>query len=164
MYSTPFESAFHRLMKYEGGYSNDAADRGGETRWGISRRQYPGEDIPNLTMQQAKAIFYRDYWQLLGLDGVRHPGVAAEIFEQAVNFGPERAVMNAQTALCFLRVAVDIDGRLGPKTKAALNGFTDAGLLICALNGEQYCRYKHLIENDPSQKAFARGWLRRIQF
>ena len=33
-----FDKAFELLMEYEGGYSNDPADRGGETRFGISKR------------------------------------------------------------------------------------------------------------------------------
>ena len=40
-----FETAFHALIGNEGGYANNPADPGGETKYGISKRAYPGEDI-----------------------------------------------------------------------------------------------------------------------
>jgi lysozyme family protein len=45
-----------------GNYSNHPYDRGGETKYGISSRWYPDEDIQNLTRERANAILYRDYW------------------------------------------------------------------------------------------------------
>ncbi|MBI5843910.1 MAG: hypothetical protein HZB23_04475 [Deltaproteobacteria bacterium] len=48
-------------MAHEGGYVNDPADPGGETRFGISRRAYPNEDIKALTRERAAEIYYRDY-------------------------------------------------------------------------------------------------------
>jgi lysozyme family protein len=36
MYSSKFLKAFEYLLKHEGGYVNDKADPGGETRYGAS--------------------------------------------------------------------------------------------------------------------------------
>ena len=57
-----FEEAFTRLIGHDGGYVNHPSDPGGETKFGISKRAYPGEDIAGLTLQHAKNIYYRDYW------------------------------------------------------------------------------------------------------
>ena len=37
-----FEPAFEKTMKFEGGYANNPADRGGETYRGIARKIWPG--------------------------------------------------------------------------------------------------------------------------
>lgn len=57
-----WERAFYLLMQNEGGYVNDPNDNGGETKYGISKKQYPHVDIPNLTLWQAKEIYKKDYW------------------------------------------------------------------------------------------------------
>lgn len=44
------------------GYVNDPNDPGGETKYGISKRAYPNEDIKNLTLARALELYYRDYW------------------------------------------------------------------------------------------------------
>ena len=48
-----FDDAFVKLIGFEGGYVNNPADPGGETKYGISRRAYPGEDIANMTVERA---------------------------------------------------------------------------------------------------------------
>ena len=58
---TSFDHAFERLIGHEGGYVNDPKDRGGETKYGISKRSYPGEDIAGMTLGRAKEIYLRDY-------------------------------------------------------------------------------------------------------
>jgi len=48
-----FDRAFEIVIGAEGGYSNDPKDRGGETKYGISKRAYPYLDIPSLTLDNA---------------------------------------------------------------------------------------------------------------
>jgi len=36
--SISFQEAFNETLRNEGGYVNDPADPGGETKWGISKR------------------------------------------------------------------------------------------------------------------------------
>lgn len=54
-----FEQAVAFTLSWEGGYAEDS---GGPTKYGISQRSYPTLDIKNLTLDQAKAIYYEDYW------------------------------------------------------------------------------------------------------
>lgn len=53
---------WNRLLVVEGGYVNDPNDPGGETKYGISKRFYPRVDIKNLTKDDAKKIFVKDYF------------------------------------------------------------------------------------------------------
>lgn len=57
-----FEQAIAFTLSWEGGYVNDPNDPGGETKYGISKKSYGHLDIKNLTVEQAEAIYYEDYW------------------------------------------------------------------------------------------------------
>ncbi len=74
-----------------GGYTNDPADPGGETKWGISKRAHPNEDIKNLTLERATDIYYTEYWRPAGCDSIPFPSNGA-VFDTAVNCGVSRAV------------------------------------------------------------------------
>jgi lysozyme family protein len=50
------------IFRWEGGYVNDPADPGGETKYGISKNANPGVDIKNLTKEDAKRIYHDKYW------------------------------------------------------------------------------------------------------
>jgi lysozyme family protein len=107
-----FDTAFIRLLGAEGKYSNDPADPGGETKWGISKRSYPNEDIANLTREQAKVIYKRDFWDTL-LDA--DVEVKFQVFDFAVNGGMSTAIHKLQFA-----VGVADDGHWGPRSAASL--------------------------------------------
>jgi len=109
-----FDQAFDRLMGNEGGYVNNPADPGGETNWGIAKRSYPNMDIKNLTRDQAKAIYLRDFW-LRGKMDQYDPAIAFQVFDIAVNSGIETGVRILQRA-----AGVADDGNIGPVTVAAV--------------------------------------------
>ena len=50
------------------GYVNDPRDPGGETKFGISKRAHPNEDITNLTYERALEIYKTEYWDAHQLD------------------------------------------------------------------------------------------------
>ena len=81
-----FDAAFLLVVGEEGGYVNDPRDPGGETKYGISKRAYPALDIANLTLDQAKAIYRKDYWDALEL-GTKPWSIALLQFDAAVNQG-----------------------------------------------------------------------------
>ena len=85
-----FEKAVNFVLKWEGGYSNTPNDPGGETKYGISKRSYPDVDIKNLTLEQAKEIYRRDFWRAGGCDNLEFP-LDAVVLDTAVNCGVERA-------------------------------------------------------------------------
>jgi lysozyme family protein len=81
-----FDQAFALVIGAEGGYVCDPRDPGGETKYGISRRAYPSLNIQSLTLDDAKAIYRRDYWAPLGLD-TKPWGTALLHFDASVNQG-----------------------------------------------------------------------------
>ncbi|MBF0568956.1 MAG: hypothetical protein HQK95_08850 [Nitrospirae bacterium] len=86
LYSDKFEKSIKFVLKAEGGYVNDPNDPGGETNYGISKKVYKTVDIKNLTVEQAKAIYYKDYWEHMHCDDLAWPICLAH-FDTAVNCG-----------------------------------------------------------------------------
>ena len=112
---TWFEQCFKQLIHHEGGYVNDPKDPGGETKYGISKRSYPDVDIAALTLEQAQAIYLRDYWMRARCDELP-PAIAFLVFDCAVNSGIGQAIRFLQRA-----VGVADDGLIGPMTIAAVS-------------------------------------------
>jgi lysozyme family protein len=146
-----FDTAFDRLIGNEGGYVNDARDPGGETQWGISKRAYPNVDIRNLTRDQAKAIYRRDFWDRINADQL-YDGVAYQVFDFAVNSGIDTAVRKLQRAL-----GVADDGHWGPVSAAAANAMSEPDQIML-LNAERL-DYMRKLSTWPT---FGAGWAGRI--
>lgn len=165
------------VLDREGGYSNHPADRGGETKFGITAAvaRQQGHDGPMraLSAEDARAIYRRIYWLRPRFDAVAAiaPEIAAELFDTGVNMGPGTATSFLQRALNALnRGATDypdiaIDGTLGDATLAALRIFLDrrgaggASVLLKAIEALQGERYLTLAERRPADEAFLYGWL-----
>jgi lysozyme family protein len=164
------------LIGREGGYSNNPADTGGETMWGITAataRAYgytgPMAEMPRETAMQ---IYRTRYWvqphfdQLAEVDAT----LAEKLFDIGVNMGPSTGVQFLQRALNVLNQEggafpdVAKDGGLGPMTLAALNAFyAQRGMdgrrvLLGMVAALQSVRYVEIAEKNPSQEAFQYGW------
>lgn len=171
------ESLIDEVIDREGGFVDHPADRGGATCWGITEAVarasgYEGA-MRALPRGVAVAIYRRLYWTQPGLAAVaaRAPGLAAEMFDTRVNMGPAVAIGFVQRALNALNRGgrdypdVGVDGRIGPATLAALDGFLrrrGAGgpaVLTKAVEALQGERYLALAEARPANEAFLYGWL-----
>lgn len=81
-----FDSFAKDLIKREGGYVNRPDDAGGETKFGISKRSYPKEDIKNLTKEKAIEFYKADYWDKVRGDDLPDQ-IARVVADIAVNSG-----------------------------------------------------------------------------
>lgn len=159
-----YSKAFDHIMEVEGGYVNDRYDRGGETKFGISKRQYPDVDIYNLTRADAKRIYERDYWNKMRLSLLESEKIMIEMFDFGVNAGTDRAARSIQRSLILIDYPVKIDGRIGNETISAINYASDnyEKALLNAFKGYEWLHYKNIVLKNPSQRRFIRGWLARI--
>lgn len=146
-----FDKAFERLIGHEGGYVNDPRDPGGETKFGISKRSYPAEDIKGLTLERAKAIYRRDFWGVAGCDAVPD-AIKFDLFDMAVNSGPVTAIKTLQRS-----AGVTPDGLLGPITLQALNS-TPAPRLVARFNGNRL----DFMTDLKTWPVFGKGWAKRV--
>lgn len=143
-----FDTAFDRLMGSEGGYTPGIGDPGGETNWGICKRSYPHINIKTLTRDQAKQIYFADFWSQIG---DAHPAVRFQAFDFAVNSGIQTAIRKLQRA-----IGVADDGHFGPKSKAALAAM-DLNDVLMRFVAERIDFWTSLSTWDR----FGKGWARR---
>jgi lysozyme family protein len=156
-----FKCALERTLAFEGGYVNDPADPGGETKFGISARAHPGLDIKALTRDRAGEIYYEDYWIRYGYGRLTDAGIAAKSFDLAVNLGPHRAhVLLQETVNRTTLATLAVDGVLGPGTLDAVNGHPNTALLLAELKVGAIGYYTDLAIRKGMQK-FLAGWIRR---
>jgi hypothetical protein len=127
-----FKRCVDILFTIEGYYSNDPVDRGGETKYGISKKAYPHLDIKNLTKEKAEELYYYDYWYTLCCEQLDFPD-SLLVFDSGVNHGVPRVI----------------------KWVRLLKTWKD----LIPLRREFY---KRIIERNPSQKRFEFGWKNRI--
>lgn len=145
-----FESAVAHVLREEGGYVDDPRDPGGETNYGISKRQYPDVDIKALTIDGAKAIYRRDYWSRLPKQ-LPEP-VDELVFNCGVNCGVSTAIRILQRAVN----TVD-DGKWGPNSQAALDA-KPRNLLVSYFCAEWAIYYSEC----RNYRVYKRGWMRRV--
>ena len=148
-----FDDAFTELMGNEGGYSNNPADPGGETMWGITKcvanlHGYTGamQDLPQST---AKTIAKAVYWDPYLCDQF-DPRVAFQVFDTAYNGGePVKWLQEA--------VGVTPDGIIGARTIAAVRS-TDPLKTIMRFDAQRIL-YLTSLKTWPT---FGKGWMNRI--
>lgn len=172
-----FEAEFARVVGLEGHYSNNPADAGGETKFGIiakTARQYgytgPMVDMP---LSAAQSIYLAGWWNVMRLDDVvalAGARIAGELFECAVNLSPMIAVKFLQRALNSFNQQATLypdliaDGGMGPATLSALNAYMGKRkilgetVLLRALNAQQGVYYLERSEARPLNEAFSFGW------
>lgn len=147
-----WETAVNTTLGFEGGYVNNPNDLGGETKYGISKKAYPNLDIANLTIEQAKEIYKRDYWSRCKCEFMPD-ALSIAVFDFAVNSGTKRSIRYLQRAL-----GVTIDGVVGNQTIGACNRIPTKYVL------EKFINYrKTFLWNLKNYKYFGTGWERRVQ-
>jgi len=146
-----FDIAFEKVIGHEGGYVNHPLDPGTETKYGISKRTYPDEDIKNLTLIRAKDIYRKDFWDKAQCDKMP-PAVAYAVFDAAINSGISQSVKFLQRAL-----GVQDDGKVGAQTLAVIDK-TDSEALLARFLGHRLA----FMTNLGTWPTFGKGWARRI--
>jgi len=158
-----FDDAFKRLINHEGGFSDDRSDPGnwtggrvgvGElkgTKYGIAANTYGDVDIKNLTIEDAKKIYYRDWWLKAGADQL-DGAIVFQMWDFAVNAGMSTARRALQRAA---RVADD--GQIGPLTIRAVRSMSTTDVLM-RFNAQRLKHYTGL----STWPNFGKGWTNRV--
>lgn len=180
-----FSIAHAFSAKWEGGLSDDAADSGGLTKFGVDLAMMQdiastqaGRDtldrmsvilpvtrntIKNLTETQAASIYRWQAWEALKLDQIPlRPAIV--IYDAAVNSGPRQSVLFAQrgyNACVAYGQPLDTDGIMGPATRKAMQQ-ADTEKILMAMLDQREKFYHDLVAAKPSQEVFLDGWINRV--
>jgi lysozyme family protein len=158
-----FEEAFKRLIGNEGGYTDDQRDPGNwtggrvgagqlkGTKFGLAANTYPDLDIKNLTLEDAKAIYYRDWWLKIGADQL-DPAIVFQLWDFAVNAGMSTSKRALQRA-----VGVADDGNIGPFTLSAIKTLSVSDVIL-RFNAQRLRFYASL----STWPVYGKGWATRV--
>jgi len=155
------------VLSQEGGYSNDPADKGGATNFGITHAEYDADRIDRglltqsirlITAEEVRSIYDRKYWQA-GKCGQLPAPLDLIHFDGCVNIG-----IGGATRLLQKAVGSKVDGGFGPQTlKDVENALKDNDSLAIALNIIDLRReyYRRIVDRNATQGVFLKGWLNR---
>lgn len=158
-----FDQAIQYVLQNEGGFIDNPHDSGKATNFGITIEMlavFRGggvtrEDVKALTLNEAKMIYRKYFWDQLKLESL--PQVyATALLDMSVNMGEKKAVEICQKALG----STSCDGILGPQTVSALLHTDPKEFIFNYVSGLQD-HYVDLVLYNPSEACFLKGWIRR---
>jgi lysozyme family protein len=165
-----FDPYFPSIIKSEGSvYENDPTDTGGCTKFGIILQTlkdykfdvnkdgvFTCEDVKALTVEDAKTIYKKMYWDYFKADSIKNQSLAEYIVDGAINQGKGTIAKYIQDI-----IGVTADGLVGNKTIEAINNYNSKELFD-KLKAKREEKYHKIVANNPSQNKFLKGWLNRL--
>jgi lysozyme family protein len=147
-----------RVIAREGGskITRDPIDPGGTTKYGISKRAFPDEDIENLTLDRARQLYERMLMQT-NIDKIEDSYLREHVFDFAVHSGPKVAIRTLQRL-----VGTKPDGEIGSETLEFTNSHVYTINFYLAYMRERLIFLSRLIQNRPPSIKYFAGWVARV--
>lgn len=169
--SISVEHIIKDIIRREGGYVNHPNDKGGPTKYGVTQktlsnylcREATVDEVKNITEETAYEIFERDYYEGPRINTVPEQ-LRPVMTDAAVLYGPRRAIKFIQQIINEAEFGpCSVDGILGPNTRKLINQ-AYSQMTIYMLNAYveeriDFCR--RIVDSNPSQSVFLRGWINR---
>ena len=160
MARSTYDESLRRLLAHEGGYTNDPADPGGPTNFGITIYDYrkyvkpsaTAADVRAMKVEEAKAIYRAKYWDAQRCDDLP-AGVDYAVFDYGVNSGIGRSGKVLRRALGL----PDDDWHTTDAVIAAA-AKADAKQLIASICDERL----RFLQSLRTWSVFGKGWGRRV--
>lgn len=155
-----FKKALDKVLKWEGGWSDNPKDSGGATMMGITLntfRHFFGvgktkEDLRNITREELEHIYRKGFWDYIKGDSIKNQSLAELIFDFIVNSGVGK-IRSVQ-----LELNLKADGIVGNVTLAKLNNYPKECF-------EKIWAFRERFYNTigvGKNSIFLRGWKKRL--
>lgn len=163
-----YDECLKFVLRWEGSFVNDPCDHGGATNRGVTtavydewrtRKGYDKQSVAKITDAEVWSIYNEQYWCPCRASVLPQP-LDLAVFDAAVQHGVGRSVKWLQEL-----VGAPIDGSFGPQTMQAVDYFirlTGIENITSLFLKRRDSFYEHIVENDPSQVRFERGWANRM--
>ncbi|MEG1728399.1 MAG: glycosyl hydrolase 108 family protein [Bacteroidaceae bacterium] len=157
------------ILKWEGGFVNDPLDKGGATNMGVTIATWrkvgydkdgDGDiDVTDLKLLTEADVLNRvlkpNYWDRWQADRINSQAVANILVDWV--WGSGASGIKIPQRLLGLKQ----DGIVGSVTLTTVNK-TDPLVLFNSIKAERKAFLLRIVERDPSQKRFIKGWLNRL--
>ena len=151
------------IKKWEGGYSDNPNDRGGATNSGVTLAVYQSvygksktkNDLKKMTNDQWNYIFTKLYWNKWKADDIKNQSIA-NILVDWVWMSGTSTIKKIQSLF-----GLTADGIVGNKTISYINSHDQEEVFNKIWNRRKQF-YESLVNNNPSQKVFLKGWMNRL--
>lgn len=151
------------IKKWEGGYSDNPNDRGGATNSGVTLAVYQSvygksktkNDLKRMTNEQWNYIFTKLYWNKWKADEIKNQSIA-NILVDWVWMSGLGTIKKIQSLF-----GLTADGIVGNKTISYINSH-DQEEVFNKIWNRRKSFYESLVNNNPSQKVFLKGWMNRL--
>lgn len=177
-----FKNSIVYTSKYEGYdiFTTDPLDKGGATKFGISLNfakgtndldlfdldndgQITKEDIRLMNSERALEVYKEYFWDVAWLDRLESDKKAFIFFDAIVNHGLRNATGLLQKTLIQMGYRLVFDRAFGKNTFGALQEADETQFIDIFLEKRKNFFLK-IVENNPSQNRFIKGWLNRIKW
>ncbi|MBI1339609.1 hypothetical protein GC169_05270 [bacterium] len=165
-----FARALELVLEHEGGYVNHPKDPGRATNRGVTQATYDAyrkkkkaaiRSVKDITPDEIAEIYRQGYWVPARCQDMPGEAIAIAVFDAAVNHGVQPAIRMLQQ--CVGTPDLAVDGLWGESTqKRVLSAGSDMPGLVQAFLDRRETFYRRLVEMNPSQGVFLRGWLKRV--
>lgn len=154
------------IDKHERGYQKNPKDKGNMingkmigTKYGISApvlqahygREITAEDMESLSKKEAGKILFDQFYKKYKIDKLPEE-LQKQALDYTINSGP-LAIMKMQEY-----IGVKPDAIIGPKTLEAIGNLDNDQLVDIRKK-----HYEDIIESDPTQNVFKKGWMNRAE-
>lgn len=156
------------IFKWEGGWADHKADKGGKTNMGITLSTWKScgydkdgdgdidaDDLQQITRNDVVEVLRKNYWNRWKADQIRDQSLANILVDWVWASGKWGIIIPQRL------LKVTADGQVGPVTLATLNQ-VNPKTFFQILKEERIKFCQDLCQKDPSQKVFLQGWINRI--
>lgn len=187
-FAADFEPVFRNtILPHEGGFTADRRDPGNwtggkvgkglllGTKYGIAANTYglellrQGKTIKGLTVEEAGALYKRDFWDANHFGLLQSQGIAEELMDEAVNMGSAGARRLLARVFAEIEWSIKkplpVPPQFTPLTIAWINEYTryrpNRIAMYNSLKMKRMAFYLNLVKKRPAMRPFLLSWVDR---